>query len=235
MMNSNNSGVHREGYGWQFEWYNGTLYCHKNSYGGGTAAVVLDSSNWSSYVSAGEQLVTGNTGSAQLNTSRFNIYNNNFTEGKVSLQMNATDILEYDRMEGLSRLHGGIEGQVELMIDTSGFYFWTTEQMWMPIFCEYVEQVSDIKLKHQIQTIPSALEKVNQLRGVEFLWKSNNKPSIGFIAQEVEEVVPVAVGNHNGTKTIDYSKIIPILTQAIKEQQDQINILMQEIQSLKTK
>ncbi len=232
--NSATSGFHNNSYGWQMRWYNGTMYIGKNAYGG-NEAVVLDSSNWTSYISVGSQLVTGDTSRARLNTSKFDIYNNNITEDPVILQMNGTDILVNDPVQALSRLHGGIDGATELMIDTSGFYFWTTEQMWMPIFCEYVEQVSDIKLKHQIQTIPSALEKVNQLRGVEFLWKSNNKPSIGFIAQEVEEVVPVAVGNHNGTKTIDYSKIIPILTQAIKEQQDQINILTQEIQLLKTK
>ena len=45
MMNSNETGVHREGYGWQWRWENGTMYCHKNSYGGGTSATVLDSSN----------------------------------------------------------------------------------------------------------------------------------------------------------------------------------------------
>ena len=235
MMNSNESGVHREGYGWQWRWENGTMYCHKNSYGGGTQATVLDSSNWSNFISVPQGLVTGNTSSAEINTSKFNIYNNNLTEQAVVLQMNTTDILVYDRMQGLSRLRGGIEGVVELMIDQSGFYFWTTEQMWQPIFCEYVDQVSDIKLKHHIRTIPSALDKVKQLRGVEFLWKKNNQPSIGFIAQEVEEVLPVAVGNANDTKTIDYSKIIPVLTEAIKEQQTLIEQLMARLEALETR
>ena len=48
MMNSNESGVYRQSYGWQFRWTDGTLYCHKSSYGGGTAATVLDSSNYTS-------------------------------------------------------------------------------------------------------------------------------------------------------------------------------------------
>jgi len=47
--NSNVSGVHNNSYGWQFRWENGTFFCHKNSYGGGTAATVLDSSNYTSY------------------------------------------------------------------------------------------------------------------------------------------------------------------------------------------
>jgi hypothetical protein len=45
----NLSGFHRNGYGWQFYWQGGTLYCFKNTYGGGTQATVLDSSNYTSY------------------------------------------------------------------------------------------------------------------------------------------------------------------------------------------
>jgi hypothetical protein len=42
---SNTSGFHNNSYGWQFRWNNGTLYVGKASYGGGTDATVLDSSN----------------------------------------------------------------------------------------------------------------------------------------------------------------------------------------------
>lgn len=52
MMNDNESGHHRQGYGWQFRWYNGTLYNYKNAYGGGTEAVVLDASNYTNYAAA---------------------------------------------------------------------------------------------------------------------------------------------------------------------------------------
>jgi|694.fasta_scaffold00087_62 hypothetical protein len=50
MMNSNETGFYRQGYGWQWRWENGTAYVNKNSYGGGTSAAVLDSSNWTNYV-----------------------------------------------------------------------------------------------------------------------------------------------------------------------------------------
>ena len=46
---SNTSGFHNNSYGWQFRWNNGTAYVYKNAYGGGTAATVLDSSNYSNY------------------------------------------------------------------------------------------------------------------------------------------------------------------------------------------
>ncbi len=49
MMNSNEVGFHREGYGWQMRWMAGNGYVHKGNPGGGTEAVILDSSNYSSY------------------------------------------------------------------------------------------------------------------------------------------------------------------------------------------
>lgn len=49
MMNSATVGFHREGYGWQMRWDSGTGYISKGNPGGGTDAVILDSSNYSSY------------------------------------------------------------------------------------------------------------------------------------------------------------------------------------------
>ena len=46
---SNQTGFHNNYYGWQFRWLDGTMFVHKNAYGGGTSASVLDSSNYSSY------------------------------------------------------------------------------------------------------------------------------------------------------------------------------------------
>ena len=46
---SNITGFHNNSYGWQIKWEGGTLYVGKNTYGGGTEAIVLDSSNYTSY------------------------------------------------------------------------------------------------------------------------------------------------------------------------------------------
>jgi hypothetical protein len=43
MMNSAETGIHREGYGWQFRWYNGSMYVSRGTYGGGTEYTVIDS------------------------------------------------------------------------------------------------------------------------------------------------------------------------------------------------
>jgi hypothetical protein len=52
MMNPTQTGIHNNSYGWHILWSTGTLYIYKGSSGGGTQAVALDSTNWSSYVSA---------------------------------------------------------------------------------------------------------------------------------------------------------------------------------------
>ena len=52
MVNSNLAGFHLNGAGWMFRWQGGTIYCHKGAGGGGTEAVVVDSSNVASYAQA---------------------------------------------------------------------------------------------------------------------------------------------------------------------------------------
>lgn len=87
---------------------------------------------------------------------------------------------------------------------------------------------SDRKLKLNITPIGSALEKLNKINGVEFDWDEQAQSlykghDIGVIAQEVEEIIPQAVTlREDGTKGVRYEKIIPLLVQAIKELQAQI-------------
>lgn len=89
---------------------------------------------------------------------------------------------------------------------------------------------SDISLKENIQPIDSALEKVLSLFGVSFDWKANKSKSIGLIAQQVEKVVPEIVSTTNrGYKTVSYDSVIPLLIEAIKEQQEQINDLKSKL------
>jgi hypothetical protein len=96
---------------------------------------------------------------------------------------------------------------------------------------------SDARLKTNIKPIESALEKVQLLRGVEFDWRDDVEekgfnPSVrhetGVIAQEVQEVIPDAVVPapfDDNYLTVQHQKIIPVLIEAIKEQQEQIEEL----------
>ena len=93
---------------------------------------------------------------------------------------------------------------------------------------------SDESLKENIKTIDGALEKVQNLRGVEFDYKSDKTHSIGLIAQEVEKVLPDLVHeNGDGIKSVAYQNIVAVLIEAVKEQQNQIDSLKLQIKSLK--
>jgi hypothetical protein len=91
---------------------------------------------------------------------------------------------------------------------------------------------SDINLKENIKIIESPIEKILKIDGVSFNWKSNGNPSIGVIAQNVEEVFPELV-NGNDPKTVNYNGLVGVLIEALKDQQKQINELKAEIQNLK--
>jgi hypothetical protein len=91
---------------------------------------------------------------------------------------------------------------------------------------------SDLNLKKDISSVENAIEIVNQLRGVNFTWKSTETSSIGVIAQEVESVLPSLVSGED-QKAVNYNGLIGVLIEAIKEQQDQILSLKKQIEDLK--
>ncbi len=103
---------------------------------------------------------------------------------------------------------------------------------------------SDVRLKKNITTYENALNTIMQFRGVSYDWRVDEFPQqrfsegrqFGFIAQEVEEIVPDLVKEGpDGFKGVEYSKFTPIIVEAIKEQQIQIEELKAENEALKQK
>lgn len=95
---------------------------------------------------------------------------------------------------------------------------------------------SDKKLKKNVKQIENALQKTISLRGVQFDFVNRNESSIGFIAQEVEEVIPQLVfggDEENEMKSIAYQNFVALLVEAIKEQQNEISYLKEEVKNLK--
>jgi hypothetical protein len=89
---------------------------------------------------------------------------------------------------------------------------------------------SDVSLKTNIKPLKDSLDKILKLRGVSFKWKEQDIYSSGFIAQEVEEIIPDLVfSGEDKLKNLDYSRFTPYLVEAIKQQQEQIDILKKEI------
>jgi hypothetical protein len=112
---------------------------------------------------------------------------------------------------------------------------------------------SDKRLKTNIQRIQNAMSKVNQLTGFTFNWNQTahdlaqydmQKNQVGVFAQEVEEVLPEAVAlapfdtDHNNGRvsksgenylTVQYEKIVPLLIEALKEQDVRIRELEEKL------
>ena len=101
------------------------------------------------------------------------------------------------------------------------------------VFSGTVSANSDIKLKTNIKTIPNALDKVSRLRGVEYDRIDYDNHEIGVIAQEVEKVIPEVVADNNGTKAVAYGNLVGLLIEAIKEQNQKIDNLTEELNKLK--
>ena len=79
---------------------------------------------------------------------------------------------------------------------------------------------SDERLKNITGEISDGLNKVEQLRAVEFTWKADdtNKDQVGLVAQDVQKVLPQAVSEDNeGNLGVRYTEVIPLLVAAIKE------------------
>ena len=91
---------------------------------------------------------------------------------------------------------------------------------------------SDQTLKENIQTINSALDIVQQLRGVRYNWKNSGQSLIGVIAQEVDRVLPEVVSSNGDHLTVAYGNIVAVLIEAIKEQQNTIDQLSQTVERL---
>jgi len=111
------------------------------------------------------------------------------------------------------------------------------------ILARRVHSSSDKRFKKNIKKIDSAIDKVMALNGVTYDWRTEefknrnfpNTKQVGFIAQNVESVLPEVVQTYgDGYKAVDYSKVTALLTEAIKEQQLQIEAQTQLIQAQKT-
>jgi hypothetical protein len=86
--------------------------------------------------------------------------------------------------------------------------------------------LSDARFKRDVTPLRMALARVGQLRGVSYRWRRDefpdrafdDKPQIGFIAQELEQVLPEVVNTStDGFKSVAYTGVIPVVVEAVKE------------------
>lgn len=99
---------------------------------------------------------------------------------------------------------------------------------------------SDRRLKSNIRNTNYGLREIMRLQPVSWSWKNTSLGSarqLGLIAQDVEDIIPETIsGNEQtGTLSINYTELIPVLVNAIKEQQKEIDDLNQKVKALEHK
>ena len=86
---------------------------------------------------------------------------------------------------------------------------------------------SDARLKANIISLGATLSKLLQIDGKTYTMKkdANHKKKIGLLAQDIEKVFPELVTETNDIKSVNYQGLVPVLINAMKEQQDEIDEL----------
>ena len=97
---------------------------------------------------------------------------------------------------------------------------------------------SDLRLKENIKPIKNPIESLQKINGVTYNMIDSKEKELGVIAQDVQKVLPEIVNVIDEEKEylgVDYTQLVPVLIEAVKEQQLQIEKQQQEIDELKTK
>lgn len=101
-----------------------------------------------------------------------------------------------------------------------------------------IVRFSDASLKQEIKPLHLGLKEINALKPISFRWNDDKSivPDVkyGFIAQEMEEIIPdvVYTNSTSGIKGISEIELVPILVKSIQEQQEEINALNERIEKL---
>ena len=89
---------------------------------------------------------------------------------------------------------------------------------------------SDLTLKKNLKLIDNPIDKLIQLNGYAYQWKSDDSHQYGVIAQEVEKILPYAVSTGNdGIKGVSYNQLTPLLIEGFKSHESEITQLKKKV------
>jgi hypothetical protein len=178
----------------------------------------------------GRNIVT-DSGFLSGNTLQAKVFNGT-TQGFQVVNSSNTALFEVEGNTGRGRIIGGFAVGSITPSTTAGRIDASNDVV--------AYSTSDSRLKENITPIANALDKVKALTGVEFHWKEETKDvhgyeghDVGVIAQEVQAVLPEAIRtNDSGYLSVRYEKMIALLIEGMKEQQNQIDELKAKLDGL---
>jgi hypothetical protein len=152
--------------------------------------------------------------------------NNNGGSGINTINGATNNIAGITNINGNTAITGGLTVSLDASVD--GTIYCTNDIV--------AFSTSDKSLKENIQPISNSLNKLSNISGYSFNWKPGltnfhlKGNDIGLLAQELEAVMPEAVNTRkDGTKAINYNKVIPLLVQCIKELESKVSELKDEL------
>jgi len=131
-----------------------------------------------------------------------------------------------------------LRGDRLLPAGTNNLYLGDSNNRWKRVYSVSSDNISsDERLKKDIKDLDYGLDEVLEMRPTEFKWRdeAEGPTHIGLIAQELQDIIPEVVEaapGEEGTLGVTYSDLIPVLINATKEQQELIDSLRNENQSL---
>jgi len=161
-------------------------------------------------ITSGGSLLVGTTSELQSATSKLNIAGDFYNANGVSLK--TTNGGSGSQFVGFINESGTLIGSINRVTTMNAVAYNTT---------------SDYRLKEDLKSI-NGLEIVNKIKVYDYKWKSDNSRMDGVLAHELAEVLPYAVtGIKDGEKMqqVDYSKIVPVLIQSVKELKSELDTL----------
>ena len=201
----------------------------------------LDSGIWTENAAGTEASYNG---TVEVGGALF--FGNGNSRTVAGLAYNGTNLLALGHSGGAVRL--GIDPQQQFAAfypsADATFDLGTANSRWLNIWSTNAQiQTSDARLKTAIAVLPYGLRTVLQLKPVTYRWKQEQRDApaqLGFLAQDVEGVIPEAVvappeGQENTDSDVygmRYQTLIPVLVKAVQEQQALIDELHQRIEQL---
>ncbi|HEV8282902.1 MAG TPA: tail fiber domain-containing protein [Chitinophagaceae bacterium] len=199
------------------------LGINSGNYNNGSSSLLNGANNAYLY-SRGEDFVIGNASSSK--SIIFFTGGDDASNEKLRLNSNGVAFVS------------GVNSDI-LPSSTATYNLGSSTKRWNTVYSNNSLNTSDARLKTNISDLNYGLAAILKMRSVKYNWKEGDdkETKIGFLAQELRQVVPeVVVGNEQKENlAVNYIEIIPMLVKAIQEQQQQIEQLKMKIIALENK
>ena len=198
-----------------------------------TTAPILGGLNTAYLYATGRDFVIGNGSSAR----NLMFFTNGFATTDEKLRILSTGNVGIGVTAPADKL--SVAGNIAPSADNL-YTMGKTAARWSAVWsANGVIQTSDARLKTNIKALNYGLKEVMTMRPVRYNWKTmpDSDPKIGLIAQEVQKIIPeVVIGDEKKeTLGMNYAELVPVLINAIQEQQQEIDSIETDINALKKK